>query len=185
MLFKSFSYFLNVKTDIKWWVFTGPESKAKTSLATRMADKTGFTFVEEQARAILEKGKFSEVGETELLALAEYQWAAEILALARYGPPLILDTDLLTMKVWYEWTMRRSCPSYWEDRLRDRNGVCYLLCHPDIEWEFDPLRSNKYDREELLTVYKKAISDLGCNYVEIKGTGDHRWQAVLDAFGIS
>ena len=146
---------------------------------------TGYTLVGEQARTILEQDKYPVIGHTELLALAEYQWAAEILAHSYYGSPLILDTDLLTMKIWYEWVMKSPCPGHWEDRLRNRDGVCYLLCHPDIEWEADPLRSNQYDRDEILTAYRKALHDLGANFIEIKGMGEQRWEAVLNAFGIS
>mgnify|MGYP001553610268 CR=1 FL=1 len=174
-----------MKNQINWWIFTGPESTAKSTLARQIAKQTGLPVVDEQSRLLLEEGLFNDIGETELLAIAEHQWAAEILAHAREGLPIILDTDLVTMKVWYEWANHRPCPEYWNERIASRHNVRYLLCHPDIDWEPDPLRENPDDREELLEAYKRAILELGFRFVDIKGSGEKRWQEVLKAFGIS
>ena len=45
----------------------------------------------------------------------------------------------------------------------------YLLCYPDIPWEYDPQRENPNDRVELFEIYRAKIVSLGVDYQIVKG----------------
>jgi nicotinamide riboside kinase len=45
----------------------------------------------------------------------------------------------------------------------------YLLCKPDLKWEYDPQRENEFDREKIFNIYKKELISLGHKFCVIKG----------------
>jgi len=164
---------------VAWWILTGPESTGKSTLASSLAEELGCHLVEEQVRLLMEDGHFLEIGATQVLALAELQYAAELLAEVRSDFPLVLDTDLLSYIVWYEWTYGPS-PSHWRERLLRRQKVHYLLCRPDIPWVSDPLRQHPHVRQELFMAHEKLLMDMGLPFDVIEGHGGQRMQAVLE-----
>lgn len=170
-----------MKDRIKWWIFTGPESSGKSTLAAKMAEETGIHMVEEQVRLLMEQGHFPEIGTTQVMQLAELQYAAELLAELHHGGPLILDTDLLSYIVWYEWTFGPA-PGHWRERLAARNEVHYFLCRPDIPWVSDPLRQHPHVRDDLFLQHEKCLVDLGLPFTVIEGQGHQRWDTVQEIF---
>jgi nicotinamide riboside kinase len=44
----------------------------------------------------------------------------------------------------------------------------YLLCNPDIKWEFDPQRENQFDRDKIFQIYKCELQTLNHDYFIIK-----------------
>lgn len=164
-----------------YWIFTGPESTGKTSLASGLSAYSGLPYVEEQARVLMEAGHYSEVGPFEILALAECQFAAEELWAARRGLPLILDTDLLTFVVWHEWTFGPA-PAWWSNRILSRQHVHYFLCRPDIIWQEDPLRQHPDDREALFHSHEKLLIQWALPFTIIEGVGPDRIERVREVF---
>ena len=45
----------------------------------------------------------------------------------------------------------------------------YLLCKPDIKWEYDPQRENKKNRNEIFDIYEKEITKLNYSFFIIDG----------------
>lgn len=170
-----------MKDNIKWWIFTGPESSGKSTLAAKMAEETGIYMIEEQVRLLMEGGHFPEIGETQVMQLADLQYAAEILAASRHGLPLILDTDMLSYIIWFEWTFGPA-PRHWRERLTRRSNVHYFLCRPDIPWVADTLREHPHVRNDLFLAHEKCMTELGLPFTVIEGHGHLRWETVYETF---
>ncbi len=74
-------------------------------------------------------------------------------------------------------------PILWIDQELMRNGHfdLFLLCYPDLPWEFDPLRENPDNREDLFILYKKTLDSLNLPYSLINGQGDQRLKKAIKA----
>jgi nicotinamide riboside kinase len=93
---------------------------------------------------------------------------------------LVLDTDLLVIKIWSEFKFGR-CHPWIEQQLEQRKGDLYLLCLPDIPWEPDPQREHPHQRDELLAIYRQELSRLEVVVVEISGDFSARTQSARAA----
>jgi NadR type nicotinamide-nucleotide adenylyltransferase len=160
-------------------VITGPESTGKTYLAEVLSRELGAPWVPEYAREFLWQLHRSYV-EADLLEIAKGQVKSEEAAAHSSPEILILDTDLLVIKIWSEFKFGR-CHPWIEQQLEQRKGDLYLLCLPDIPWEPDPQREHPYQREELLTIYRQELSKLGVGVVEISGDFSSRTQSAKAA----
>jgi nicotinamide riboside kinase len=82
----------------------------------------------------------------------------------------LLDTDLITIKIWSEYKYG-NCEKWILDTIEKQKTEkrFYLLCKPDIHWEADPLRENPNNRNGLFELYKKELEDLEYNYLIVKG----------------
>ncbi len=138
-------------------LITGPECSGKTTLATELARFYGTLWVPEYARRYLNNiGRPYE--EHDLLVIARNQVKEEKEAADSGAPFIILDTSLLVIKIWSEYKYGRVDPwiqEQWESAEYD----VILLCKPDIEWEFDPLRESPQFRDQLYQAYKKYLND--------------------------
>ncbi|MCB0678995.1 MAG: ATP-binding protein [Saprospiraceae bacterium] len=153
-------------------VLTGPESSGKTTLAALLAERLQTVWVPEFARFYLSAlGRPYELSDLSRIA---YGQAAREEALSYQARRwLFCDTGPLELKVWAE-VRYDLCPpvieGYWQARRHD----LFLLCSPDIPWEFDPLRENPDDRTALYRLYRQILSDSGRPFVELKGTVEER-----------
>ena len=88
---------------------------------------------------------------------------------------IIMDTDLLTIKIWSEFKYG-SCDPEIEKIISnyDRNKRYYLLLKDDIKWEYDPLRESKNDRSEIFSLHKNLLQKKGFSYSIISGIADNR-----------
>lgn len=137
-------------------VFTGPECSGKTTWSKWYADKIGAKWVPEYAREYLEKtgGKYQK---EDLLEIAKGQYYLIEEAL-KINEQVVADTDLLTIKIWSEVkynSVNQDIIDLWQKQLPQN----YILCYPDIPWEYDPLRESPDSREELFKRYKQAITE--------------------------
>ena len=82
----------------------------------------------------------------------------------------ILDTDLITIKIWSKYKYG-NCDKWIIEQIEKQKTEkrFYLLCKPDIPWEADPQRENSNDREELFEIYKEELANLGHNYFIVEG----------------
>ena len=69
-------------------------------------------------------------------------------------------------------------PYIHKERAFGRLPDLYLLCSPDIPWEFDPQRENPHDRLNFFNIYKRKIEELNVDYVIIKGTMSERLKMI-------
>ncbi|MEO8733858.1 MAG: ATP-binding protein, partial [Flavobacteriales bacterium] len=121
--------------------------------------------------------------EDDLLKIAELQlYTEEERAVKSTGSRslLVCDTDLITIRIWGEEKYDRSDP-WIVQQTEERPYELWLLCSPDIPWEFDPQRENPHDRDRLFAVYEKTLKSLGKPYRIISGEREERMRLALAA----
>jgi nicotinamide riboside kinase len=52
----------------------------------------------------------------------------------------------------------------------------YLLCKPDLAWEYDPLRENENDRDRLFDLYQTYLKKYHFKYCIVEGLGSSRFE---------
>ena len=143
-------------------IVTGPESSGKTILCKALSTHFKIPFTEEYAREYLNnlEGDYTQ---SHLLEIAKGQLLSE-------HNIQILDTDLITIKIWSEYKYG-NCNKWIIEKIEKQktDKRFYLLCKPDISWEADKQRENPNDREELFEIYKKEIESLGHDYFIVEG----------------
>ncbi|MCY4144099.1 MAG: ATP-binding protein [Gammaproteobacteria bacterium] len=155
----------------------GPESTGKTTLARDMARCLGGVWLPEYAREFLETPDYDA---HDLKAITMEQWERERSVLLACPRVTIFDTDLVVIKIW--WNERFGCvPEFVDERLANQRNRQYLLTAPDLEWEYDPLRESRDDRDRLLEVYKETLRSLGFEFTVISGQGSSRLSKAIAA----
>ena len=156
----------------------GPESTGKTTLAHALAAHFGVACVEEYARAYLAGRPGYDRADVE--AIARGQMALEAQALGRGRLPVIFDTDLLVIRIW--WQEKYGALPDWLTRAwHEQAPRRYLLTAPDLAWEADPLRESPDDRERLFEVYRDGLMAEGLRFDIVRGTGAERLAGALAA----
>jgi len=143
-------------------IVTGPESSGKTTLCKALSEHFKISFSKEFAREYLNTIN-REYKEEDLLEIAKGQLLSE-------NNAQILDTDLITIKIWSEYKYGKSDKWILKqiEKQKSENRY-YLLCKPDIPWEADPLRESPLNRDELFKIYKRETEELGHDYLIIEG----------------
>ena len=143
-------------------IITGPESSGKTTLCKALSTHFEIPFTEEYAREYLNNLE-SDYTQSHLLEIAKGQLLSEHNA-------QILDTDLITIKIWSEYKYG-NCNKWILEQIEKQKieKRFYLLCKPDIPWEAQPQRENPNDRVELFEIYKQELDNLGHNYFIVEG----------------
>ena len=161
----------------------GPESSGKSSLAEALSRHCGVPWLPEYAREYLE-GRPDYV-EQDLEEIAREQVRREQRIIEENPELVILDTDLVVISIWWQEVFGHV-PDWVSRHLRTQSPRNYLLVHPDLPWEFDPLRVSPHDRDRLFGLYQSFLRNEGFSVVEISGQGEARTQMALAALeGIS
>ena len=143
-------------------IITGPESSGKTTLCEQLSNHFNIPFTKEFARSYIDNlDRIYMIGD--LLSIGKEQLKSELNS-------QLLDTDLITIKIWSEYKYGR-CDKWILDQIEKQKTEkrFYLLCKPDIPWQADKQRENPIDREELFEIYKQDLNDLGHKYFIVKG----------------
>ena len=164
---------------------TGPESTGKTTLCQALARRFGVPWLAEYAREHLTCGGQAGAGATSydretVATIAREQWRRERALLEGTKSPVVLDTDLSVLFVWWRekyGPVPRWIGSAWAGQA----PRLYLLCRPDIGWSPDPLRESRHDLDRLFGIYRDLLTERGLPFVEIHGTGDARTAAAVRA----
>ena len=149
---------------MKSLILTGPESSGKTTLASQLSEALEINWLSEFSRSFLNKKN----GQYDYEDLAIMAKEAQTILNKRTDNKLILDTDILTYKIWSSIKYNKT-DSWIDDHLINNNEKLYLLCYPDLEWSPDPLRENPHDRAEIFSAYEDLLLKLNLNYFIICG----------------
>jgi len=143
-------------------VITGPESSGKTTLCEALSNHFKIPYSKEYAREYLQKLNCN-YNQDDLTRIAKGQ-----LKLNKHHR--ILDTDLITIKIWSNYKYN-SCNQWILEHIEKQKSEkrFYLLCKPDIAWMQDSLRENPENRMALFQIYKKELENLNHDYYIVKG----------------
>ena len=156
----------------------GPECTGKTALAGALGRRFGVAAVDEYARGYL-AGR-DRYGRADVEAIARGQVALEARAVATDESPVILDTDLLVIRVWWE-EKYGALPDWLRRAFAAQAPRRYLLTAPDLPWEPDPLRESPFDRERLFEAYRATLVAERLRFDVVRGTGAARLRCALAA----
>lgn len=156
-------------------VVTGPESSGKTTLSKQLSEALNGEWIAEYAReyvAELDRPYTIE----DIIAIAEGQ---KLKFDQAKNEIIVSDTAFLVLKIWSEYRFEQA-PKIVEDYLKDTYVDLYILCHPEIPWEYDPLRENPDDRIELFERYRSELEKMRAPYIIVQGKEQERLDRVLE-----
>lgn len=156
----------------------GPESTGKSTLAEALAKHFDTKWVPEFAREYIEKlnipYNFDDVCN---IAHKQIEQEIEIEKISSNGF-VFFDTDLIITKVWFEYRFKKT-PEFVTKWMQSHHFDLYLLCAPDLPWEFDPVREHSDEREFFFEWYKSEIEQIRKPYIIIDGTGNQRLKKAI------
>ncbi len=153
-------------------IITGAESAGKSSLTQHLGEVFGLPYALEYARYYLEKnGSEYDLEQLEELSYLHLSYQQEKVPIS--APCGIFDTDLINYKIWAEEVFG-SCLEGISTRIEQESSHIYLLCKPDLPWEPDPLRENRYDCQRLYQRHLDEIIRLKRPYELVEGCGRER-----------
>ena len=138
-------------------IFSGPESSGKTTLSKYVSQKYFLPIAQEYAREyLLEINR--PYNQNDLLLIAKKQLQNE-------QKKIILDTDLITIKIWSEYKYG-ICDNWIIEQIKrqKKDNRTYILCKPDFDWQPDPLREHPNSRDDIFKIYQSELEKLGHNY---------------------
>ena len=155
----------------------GPECSGKSTLAKALSEYWDEPFVEEYSREYLaELGR--NYNQDDLLEIAKGQLEKEYEVAEKANHFLICDTNTLVVKIWAEVRFGRA-QNWIERQFLEKPYQLYILCgHKGIDWEYDDLRENPDDRENLYDLYRKALVKAGKRFIEVEGTTEERLERI-------
>ncbi|HEY8404482.1 MAG TPA: ATP-binding protein [Flavobacteriales bacterium] len=160
---------------------TGPESSGKTALSEYLASRIeSALLLPEYAREYLEAKPIGyEYSSDEVVHCAEVTHQRIVEALSQRADVLICDTDFYVLDIWHRVVFGEKNQrimelkqSHWFD--------LYYLCKPDIPWEYDPLRVDEHNRDELYALYEQHIKSDNNPYYVVQGNDELRHARVLN-----
>ncbi|MBS1951916.1 MAG: Ribosylnicotinamide kinase [Cytophagales bacterium] len=165
--------------DIKKVCVIGPECTGKTDLSKYLAEFYQTPWVEEYARAYLNKlGRSYD--QVDLLKIAHGQLRMEDEWVYEANRLLICDTNLIVIKIWSEHKYGNCDPDILK-KINERAYDHYLLTNIDVPWENDIQREHPDKREYFWQRFKEEIIKTGVPYTEISGSRDERRKKAIDA----
>ena len=157
----------------------GPESSGKSTLGKELSSYYNTPLVEEYARTYLEENG-SQYAQADLDLFLTKQLADEqekIKAAKRF---LFCDTNALSTYIWSEVKYGESS-SFIHEKLNKMDYDLYLLCSPDLEYAFDPLRESPelHQRQHLFDLHLQKLEKEAFNYAIVSGKGADRLKAAI------
>lgn len=142
----------------------GPESTGKSTLAAKLGQQLPAHIVDEYAREYLQDIGLNWTYE-DVLKIAATQRDKELAAIASGHPIIILDTELITIEVWLEF-YGMIVPNWIQDHIRQTNYEYYLL-DTNLPWTDDGMRSNKNDRQKLLSLFEETLQKYTYSWIVV------------------
>ena len=169
---------LEKRDRVKKIVFTGPECSGKTTLSNAIANKLNVPLVQEYAREYLNNLN-REYSYSDLLNIAKGQLELEKNHISSESKSrlIICDTNLQVIKIWSQ-VKYFKCDSFIL-KNQDRNAF-YILCYPDVNWEYDLLREHPNKIMILFDKYYKDLKLGNYNFIVAKGSREARISLVIN-----
>ncbi len=172
-------------------VVTGSECTGKSTLAAALATHYGGAPVPEFVRLfVARKGAPPDQGDVDAIARGQIgleDKAADDADRSLRNPPgapppvIVGDTDLLSTIV-YSRHYYGTCPEWIESAFRGRPADLYVLAGIDVPWEPDGDQRDRPDRrEEMQTLFRRALQDHELRFIEVHGDQEKRLAAAIDA----
>lgn len=154
----------------KKYAFLGPESTGKSTLALELAAKLDGIYVCEMARDYL-----ADIGLNytcqDIINIARLQIESE--KRISENKLIFCDTELITIQIWLDY-FHYEVPKWIVDSIHNSDYEVYFLCDIDIPWVADPLRTNKYDRQNIMQRFIDKLEFYKKCYVLISGNLEKR-----------
>jgi len=160
------------RPDIRRVCVIGPECTGKTVLSEAIAKKLDTVWVEEYARAYLNRLSLP-YNEDDLVKIAHGQLRMEDEWVIDANKVLVCDTNLYVIKIWSQFKFG-NVNKIILDLIESRKYDLYLLTYIDIPWVSDPLREHPDRREELYNLYLQEMKNQSVPFVEIQGNEEQR-----------
>ena len=82
----------------------------------------------------------------------------------------LCDTDLITIMIWSKFKFNK-CDNWIINKIIEQKNEkrIYLLCKPDIKWEYYPQRESEFKRDEIYNVYLNEIIKLKYKFFIVEG----------------
>ncbi len=154
--------------------FTGPECSGKSSLAQWLAKELSCQIVEEYAREYLKGRSTYSIDDLDKIALEQFYRNSAT-------GPLVIDTEMLVMKIWCEEKYQTASDTILQLLERQKLDF-YFLCKPDFNWVSDPLRENASDRERLYKIYESNLKMFNFSYCVLSGSESERRKTIKNLF---
>jgi NadR type nicotinamide-nucleotide adenylyltransferase len=165
--------------EIKKVCVIGPECTGKTDLSQFLALHYQTVWVEEYARAYLNKlGRVYD--QVDLLKIAHGQLRMEDEWVYEANKILVCDTNLIVIKVWSEYKYGNCDPDILK-KIAERKYDLYLLTDIDIPWAEDPQREHPDKREYFRNIFRQEVTTTGVPFVEISGEREARRKKAIEA----
>jgi NadR type nicotinamide-nucleotide adenylyltransferase len=165
--------------DIVKVAIIGPECTGKSELSQFLAKHYNTEWVPEYARGYIDN-LTRPYQQDDLLTIAHGQLRVENEFTRLANRILFCDTNLYVIKVWSNFKFGSTNPEILHE-IATRKYDLYLLTFIDLPWEADPQREHPTKREELYQLYLREMQNQTVPFVEIKGVGDARHQAAINA----
>jgi len=166
-------------THVKKVVVIGPECTGKSDLSKYLADYFKTVWVEEYARAYLNRLTLP-YEKVDLTKIAHGQARMEDEWMIDANKVLICDTNTLVVKVWSEFKFG-DCDKEVLRLLDERKYDLYLLTYIDVPWEDDPQREHPDKREFFWNIFKTELEKRKANFVDIRGERGERRKKSVEA----
>jgi nicotinamide riboside kinase len=154
----------------------GPESSGKTTLANALGETLNWQVISEYAREYFSDKDYSKCSINDLINIAEKQY--EITHAKELQTPLIADTEIITIEIWAEDKFKQIPDRIIQLRKAQKFDL-YILSLPDIEWQYDPLRSDADRREIIYKKYLKFLEISQLKFIIVQGDTDNRLNQCL------
>lgn len=169
-------------------ILVGPESTGKTVLADKLSAYYEGIYMPEYGREYVEnlkkQGKELQLCDFDYIAMGYIELAQKIALeniISHDSKMLILDTDIMTTKIWSEIFFGES--SYYVNALEEhyiQKGDLYLLMDIDVPWIDDGERFPEIIRKWHFNRIKKELIDKKLNYKIITGNYEKRFEKAVN-----
>jgi NadR type nicotinamide-nucleotide adenylyltransferase len=161
---------------------TGPESSGKTYTTEYLARAFDGWMVPEYGRAYLEQLN-REYTYDDVVNIAKGQLDLEEKitedAIKEDAGIVFFDTELINTKIWCDEVFKKH-EDFIVEGIKNADYDHYLLMRPDIDWEPDPLRENRHDRDRLFELYLELLHAHNKSFTIIQGDIQQRLHSAVN-----